>query len=221
MRTNRCASRPSRRRRGHPGRGADREMLLGGPVAARYRRRAAGRRGDLRVRAQLRSLPGKVLAAASGCGSLQSRVIENRHAFVNCRPALAAAALLGLTVAAGCMPPSWGANALLHPQRRPMTRQPDRPFDAVEFDGAGVKLKGWWFHAAGEARDGRLPPRRRRQPRVQRRDRGSLPGARLRRHRLRQPRARRVGRGRLHVRLLREAGPRGACSIASRRSRSS
>jgi len=48
--------------------------------------------------------------------------------------------------AAGCMPPSWGANALLHPQRRPMTRQPDRPFDAVDFDGAGVTLKGWWFH---------------------------------------------------------------------------
>ena len=46
------------------------------------------------------------------------------------------------------MPPSWGANALLHPSRRPMTRQPNRPFDAVEFDGAGVKLKGWWFHAS-------------------------------------------------------------------------
>ena len=50
-------------------------------------------------------------------------------------------------VAGGCMPPSWAANALLHPQRRPMTRVPDRPFEAVEFDGAGVKLKGWWFHA--------------------------------------------------------------------------
>ena len=46
------------------------------------------------------------------------------------------------------MPPSWGANALLHPQRRPMRHQPDRPFDAVDFDGAGVKLKGWWFHGA-------------------------------------------------------------------------
>jgi pimeloyl-ACP methyl ester carboxylesterase len=46
------------------------------------------------------------------------------------------------------MPPSWGANALLHPSRRPMTRHPDRPFDAVDFAGAGVKLKGWWFHAA-------------------------------------------------------------------------
>jgi pimeloyl-ACP methyl ester carboxylesterase len=50
------------------------------------------------------------------------------------------------------MPPSWAANAMLHPQRRPMTRQPDRPFEAVELDGEGVKLKGWLFHAA--ARDG-------------------------------------------------------------------
>jgi len=50
--------------------------------------------------------------------------------------------------AAACMPPSWGANALLHPGRRPMTRTPDRPFEAVVFEGAGVKLKGWWFHAA-------------------------------------------------------------------------
>jgi len=47
------------------------------------------------------------------------------------------------------MPPSWGANALLHPQRRPMTRQPTRAFDAVELEGAGVKLKGWWFHTGG------------------------------------------------------------------------
>ena len=45
------------------------------------------------------------------------------------------------------MPPSWGANALLHPQRRPMTRQPNRPADAVAFEGEGVKLQGWWFHA--------------------------------------------------------------------------
>jgi alpha-beta hydrolase superfamily lysophospholipase len=44
------------------------------------------------------------------------------------------------------MPPSWGANALLHPARRPLTRQPTHPFDAVELDGASVKLKGWWFH---------------------------------------------------------------------------
>jgi uncharacterized protein len=49
--------------------------------------------------------------------------------------------------AAACMPPSWAANALLHPQRHRVTRQPNRPVDAVEFAGAGVKLKGWWFHA--------------------------------------------------------------------------
>jgi uncharacterized protein len=65
------------------------------------------------------------------------------------RGAALAVALLVLG-AAGCMPPSWGANALLHPQRRPMTRQPDRAFDAVEFEGAGVKLKGWWFHGSGK-----------------------------------------------------------------------
>jgi len=57
--------------------------------------------------------------------------------------------LLLLAIGAGaCMPPSWAANALLHPQRHPVNRQPNRPVDAVEFDGAGVKLKGWWFHAA-------------------------------------------------------------------------
>jgi alpha-beta hydrolase superfamily lysophospholipase len=46
------------------------------------------------------------------------------------------------------MPPSWGANALLHPSRRPVTSRPTHPFDAVELDGAEVKLKGWWFHTA-------------------------------------------------------------------------
>jgi alpha-beta hydrolase superfamily lysophospholipase len=66
--------------------------------------------------------------------------------FVRGREAALAVALLILGAGA-CMPPSWGANALLHPQRRPMTRQPNRAFDAVEFEGAGVKLKGWWFHA--------------------------------------------------------------------------
>jgi uncharacterized protein len=53
------------------------------------------------------------------------------------------------------MPPSWGANALLHPQRRPMTRQPNRPAEAVEFEGEGtVKLKGWWFRGDANAKRG-------------------------------------------------------------------
>ena len=58
--------------------------------------------------------------------------------------------LLLLAGAAGCMPPSWGANALLHPMRRHVTLQPARPFDAMELEGAGVKLRGWWFHGAGK-----------------------------------------------------------------------
>jgi alpha-beta hydrolase superfamily lysophospholipase len=69
-------------------------------------------------------------------------------ALVNRRAVAFAVALLAVGLG-GCMPPSWGANALLHPTRRPMARQPDRAFDAVEFQGAGVKLKGWWFHGAG------------------------------------------------------------------------
>lgn len=64
--------------------------------------------------------------------------------------AAVATSFLVLLLAGGCMPPSWGANALLHPQRRPMTRVPEQKFEAVELDGAGVKLKGWWFHAGGK-----------------------------------------------------------------------
>jgi alpha-beta hydrolase superfamily lysophospholipase len=50
------------------------------------------------------------------------------------------------------MPASWGANALLHPARRKAQRQPLRPFEAFEWQGAGVPLVGWWFHAAEGAR---------------------------------------------------------------------
>jgi len=46
-----------------------------------------------------------------------------------------------------CMPPSWGAAALLHPSRRPVTQQPKVPFETVDLQGAGVRLEGWWFHA--------------------------------------------------------------------------
>jgi alpha-beta hydrolase superfamily lysophospholipase len=61
-----------------------------------------------------------------------------------------AALLLG---AAACMPPSWGAGALLHPTRHLPKRQPTRAFEAFEWQGAGVPLVGWWFHAApGSAR---------------------------------------------------------------------
>jgi len=51
------------------------------------------------------------------------------------------------------MPPSWGAAALLHPQRHVTSKQPARPFDRFEWTGAGgVPIVGWWIHAAPPAR---------------------------------------------------------------------
>src|SRR5204862_34848 len=68
--------------------------------------------------------------------------------------ATALAALLLVTPA--CMPPSWGANALLHPHRRPTSRVPGRPFDRVRWQGDGVALAGWWFHAAPQTARGTI-----------------------------------------------------------------
>ena len=62
-------------------------------------------------------------------------------------------ALLAL-LAAGCMPPAWGASALLHPGRRPPRQPPARPFEVVELEGSGVHLEGWRFPAEGPVRRG-------------------------------------------------------------------
>jgi uncharacterized protein len=51
-----------------------------------------------------------------------------------------------------CMPPSWGARALLHPSRRPVTSRPARPVEEMDLAGAGVKLRTWWFRAEGHSR---------------------------------------------------------------------
>jgi alpha-beta hydrolase superfamily lysophospholipase len=67
-------------------------------------------------------------------------------------PAARLALLLSLTAASACMPPSWGASALLHPTRHKAARQPTRPFEAFEWQGDGVPLVGWWFHAAVNTR---------------------------------------------------------------------
>lgn len=49
-------------------------------------------------------------------------------------------------MAAGCMPPSWGANALLHPHRKAVAARPALPVEAVSFDVApDVRLAGWLF----------------------------------------------------------------------------
>jgi fermentation-respiration switch protein FrsA (DUF1100 family) len=56
---------------------------------------------------------------------------------------------LVVALALGCMPPSWGANALLHPHRRPITRAPAVPFQTVSLDVApGVRLAGWLFRTS-------------------------------------------------------------------------
>lgn len=34
--------------------------------------------------------------------------------------------------------------------RHHVTLQPNHPFDAVDLEGAAVKLRGWWFHGAGK-----------------------------------------------------------------------
>jgi pimeloyl-ACP methyl ester carboxylesterase len=49
-----------------------------------------------------------------------------------------------LGVLPACMPPSWAANALLHPPRRSVTQVPTRPHENVDLD-VGVHLRGWLF----------------------------------------------------------------------------
>jgi pimeloyl-ACP methyl ester carboxylesterase len=63
------------------------------------------------------------------------------------RPAkLRVACLAAALLAGGCMPPSWGANVLLHPHRRQVSRVPALPFERVDLDVApGVRLAGWTF----------------------------------------------------------------------------
>ena len=56
-------------------------------------------------------------------------------------------ALLALSLGA-CMPPSWGAGALLHPGKTVATDRSSRPHETIWFSGSGVRLKGWWFKAA-------------------------------------------------------------------------
>jgi uncharacterized protein len=63
---------------------------------------------------------------------------------VDRRPTILVMLVLGM-VAGACVPASWGADRLLHPKRRPAKQQPVASFDAVEFEGEGVKLAGRWF----------------------------------------------------------------------------
>jgi alpha-beta hydrolase superfamily lysophospholipase len=68
-------------------------------------------------------------------------------------PALALTLLAALPA---CMPPSWGANALLHPPRSTRAAQPALPFEDFTWPGAGVDLRGWKFHTLAHPPRGTL-----------------------------------------------------------------
>ena len=58
------------------------------------------------------------------------------------RVALSIAALVAETA---CLPPEWGANAILHPYRRKATAVPPIPCSELAFESEGVTLRGWRF----------------------------------------------------------------------------
>lgn len=47
-----------------------------------------------------------------------------------------------LLAGAACLPPEWGANAVLHPSRKPVTALPDIPYEDVSFVGEGGIVLG-------------------------------------------------------------------------------
>lgn len=57
-----------------------------------------------------------------------------------------------MLVASGCMPPSWGAGALLHPARTMVRHDARLPHETLDFAGADVHLKGWRFRPGGAKR---------------------------------------------------------------------
>jgi pimeloyl-ACP methyl ester carboxylesterase len=76
------------------------------------------------------------------------------------RARLALAAGLGLATGGSLLvwlrpavePADWGAAAIVHPWRRPLSRPPDLPFEPVAFESQGERLEGWLFRPAPDAR---------------------------------------------------------------------
>jgi pimeloyl-ACP methyl ester carboxylesterase len=65
------------------------------------------------------------------------------------------AAVLALVAAAlggACLPPEWGAGAILHPTRRPVWRTPDLPHEVIAFRSQEARLEGWLFRGRGSRR---------------------------------------------------------------------
>jgi len=56
-------------------------------------------------------------------------------------------------LASGCLPPEWGAAAILHPYRRSLVGEPALPYEAISFrSDDGLVLRGWLFRAQGARR---------------------------------------------------------------------
>jgi len=51
-----------------------------------------------------------------------------------------------------CVPPEWGASAILTPHRKPITVVPDLPCENVSFRNGAVVLKGWLFRTSAPRR---------------------------------------------------------------------
>lgn len=62
-------------------------------------------------------------------------------------------AVVCLLAGSSCLPPEWGANAILYPYRRPLVGAPDIPHEPLAFAGdGGIALRGWRFPAQGPRR---------------------------------------------------------------------
>lgn len=67
------------------------------------------------------------------------------------------AVALALVVGVGPRVPgtvAWGAAAILHPLRRPVTHTPDQSYETVTFASGGERLEGWLLRASGDERRG-------------------------------------------------------------------
>jgi alpha-beta hydrolase superfamily lysophospholipase len=66
-------------------------------------------------------------------------------------PAILAAIASGALLI-GCMPGSWGAAALLHPTRRPLSVPRPAGAREVSIESDGLTLRGWWFQGPSHRR---------------------------------------------------------------------
>jgi len=55
------------------------------------------------------------------------------------------------TLLSGCMPPSWGAGALLHPAHRPIPGPTPAGAENITLAGEGIALRGWRFRPTTSA----------------------------------------------------------------------